>query len=89
MDRLRQWLARRRLTPAAAQIEFLNRRVAALELMLRQQHDLIEGQHDALKTLKAALIKAQFDAEGWRQVANEQARQMQFRYQPTPSQEAK
>jgi predicted GTPase len=81
MNRLVQWLACRRLTPAAAQIEFLSRRVNALEAMLRQQHGLVESQQQALKTLRAALIKAQFDAEGWRQVAHEQARQMQF----TPS----
>lgn len=79
MNRLVQWLARRRLTPAAAQIEFFSRRVTALEAMICQQHELIQGQHQALKTLKAALITAQFDAEGWRQVAHEQALQIQHR----------
>lgn len=78
MNRLRQWLARRGLTPAAAHIEFLTRRLAAYETVLQQQHGLIEGQNQAVQTLKAALIRAQLDAEGWRQVAHEQARQMQF-----------
>lgn len=78
MNRLAQWLARRRLTPAAAQIEYFSRRVTALESMLANQHQIVEAQHQAINTLKAALIKAQFDAEGWRQVAHEQARQMQF-----------
>jgi hypothetical protein len=86
MNRLVQWLARRRLTPAAAQIEFFSRRVTALEAMVCQQHSLIEGQNQAVKTLKAALIRAQFDAEGWRQVAHEQARQIQHR--PAAAKEA-
>lgn len=79
MNRLVRWLARRRLTPAAAQIEYLSRRVTSLETVLKQQHDILECQYSAVKTLKAALIKAQFETEGWRQVAHDQARQMQFK----------
>lgn len=87
MNRLRLWLVRLGITPAAAHIEFLNRRLAAFETVLQQQHHLIEGQNQAVKTLKAALIQAQFDAEGWRQVAHEQARQLQFSIS-RPNQEA-
>lgn len=89
MNRLRQWLARRRLTPAGAQIEYLNRRLWHFEALLLHQQGLIASQHEDNKSLKAALVKARFDAEGWRQVAHEQARQMQFAQKPAATQEAK
>lgn len=73
MKRLSTWLARRRLTPAAAQIEHLRRCLAQADAALRVQHKVILDQHETIKCLKAALIKAQFEAETWHRIANDQA----------------
>ena len=88
MKRLSTWLARRRLTPAAAQIEHLRRRLAQADAALRVQHKVILDQHETIKCLKAALIKAQFEAETWRRIANNQARKMQFVEPSRSTQEA-
>lgn len=79
MNPISRFLQRCCLTPTAARVELMRRRLDHAERLLMEQSQLAHDQAHALKQLQAALIAAQFDAEGWRQIAHEQARQMQFR----------
>ena len=66
------WRLFRRLLPAGAQIEWLERRLRQCNTLLQHQTTLIQDQSHALHQLQAALLAAQFEAEGWRLKAQHQ-----------------
>jgi hypothetical protein len=79
MHALLTWWRQRLLSPAAARVVYLERRLLEAEAVLIDQHTLVQHQRQAIHNLQAALRQAQRDTEGWREISLRQSRQLRFR----------